>query len=70
MFKAKYYVETHTSQGRELKYKFLRIAYEIEIKLKVKVTLVQALRLCTNRTAHRKSRGIVVLFHDHGTRSG
>jgi len=39
-------------------------------KLKVKVTLVQALRLCTGRTAHRGSKGIVLLFHDHGTRRG
>jgi hypothetical protein len=33
-----------------------------------KCTIVQALRLCTGRTAHRGSRGIAVLFHDHGTR--
>ena len=39
-------------------------------KVKVKVTLVQALRLCTGRTAHRGSRGIALPFHDHGTRSG
>jgi hypothetical protein len=32
--------------------------------IKVKVTLVQALRLCTGRTAHRESRGIALLFHD------
>ena len=37
---------------------------------KVKVTLVQALRLCTGRTAHRGSRGIALPFHDHGTRRG
>ena len=37
---------------------------------KVKITLVQALRLCTGRTAHRGSRGIDLLFHDHGTRRG
>jgi len=37
-----------------------------KLKVKVKVTLVQALRLCTGRTAHRGSRGIAVLFHDHG----
>jgi len=37
---------------------------------KVKCTLVQALRLCTSRTAHRGSRGIAILFHDHGTRRG
>jgi hypothetical protein len=35
---------------------------------KVKVTLVQALRLCTGRTARRGSRVIALLFHDHGTR--
>ena len=39
-------------------------------KVKVKCTLVQALRLCTSRTAHRGSRGIALLFHDHGTRRG
>ena len=39
-------------------------------KVKVKVTLVQALKLCTGRTAHRGSRGIALLFHDHGTRRG
>jgi hypothetical protein len=37
---------------------------------KVKVTLVQALRLCTVRTAHRGSRGIALLYHDHGTKRG
>ena len=31
--------------------------------LEVKCTLVQALRLCTGRTAHRGSRGIALLFH-------
>ena len=28
------------------------------------------LRFCTGRTAHRGSRGIALLFHDHGTRRG
>jgi hypothetical protein len=37
---------------------------------KLKVALVLALRLCTGRTAHRGSRGIALLFHDHGTRRG
>jgi hypothetical protein len=32
--------------------------------------LVQALRLCTGRTAYRGSRGIALPFHDHGTRRG
>ena len=31
-------------------------------------TLVQALRLCTGRTALKESRGIALLFLDHGTR--
>ena len=38
--------------------------------LKVKCTLVQALRLYTSRTVHRGSRGIALLFLDHGTRRG
>ena len=37
---------------------------------KVKCTLVQALRLCTGHKAHRGSRGIALLFLDHGTRRG
>ena len=37
---------------------------------KVKCTLVQALRLCIGRTAHRGSRGIALLFLDHNTRRG
>ena len=37
-------------------------------KVKVKVILVQALRLCTGRTAHRGSRDIALPFHYHGTR--
>jgi hypothetical protein len=36
----------------------------------VKCTLVQALRLCTGRMAHRGSRGIALPLHDHGTRRG
>ena len=38
--------------------------------VKVKSTLVQALRLCTGPTAHRGSGGIALLFLDHGTRRG
>jgi hypothetical protein len=36
----------------------------------VKCTPVQALRLCTGRTAHRGSTGITLAFHDHSTRRG
>ena len=39
-----------------------------QVKVKVKCTLVQALRLCKSRTAHRGSRVIALHFHDHGTR--
>ena len=38
--------------------------------LNVQCTPVQALRLCTGRTAHRGSRGIALLFLDHDTRRG
>jgi len=41
-----------------------------ENKVKVKVTLVKALSLCTGRTVHRGSRVIALLSHDHGTRRG
>ena len=43
---------------------------KLGICVKVKCTLVQALRLCTGRTARRGSRGIALLFHDQGTRKG
>jgi hypothetical protein len=36
----------------------------LKVKVKVKCTLVQALRPCTGRTAHTRSRGIAVLFHN------
>jgi hypothetical protein len=42
--------------------------FPLEKSKKVKVTLVQALRLCTVRTARRGSSGIALLFHDHSTR--
>ena len=40
------------------------------LKVKIKCTHVEALRLRTGRTAHRGSRGIALPFHDHGTRRG
>jgi hypothetical protein len=48
----------------------VKLRSEINVKVKIKCTLVQALRLCTGLTAHRGSRGITLPFHDHGTRSG
>ena len=49
---------------------FLASPSSYKVKKKVKCTLVQALSLCTGRTAHRGSRGIAQLFLDHGTRRG
>ena len=46
------------------------VIFCLNSKVKVKYTLVHALRLCTGRTAHKGSRGIALLFLDHGTRSG
>ena len=40
------------------------------VKSKVKVHPCKTLRLCTGRTEHRRSRGIALLFLDHGTRRG
>jgi len=40
---------------------------EAKGKVKVKCALVQALRLCTGRTAHRGSRGIAVLYRHWGS---
>jgi hypothetical protein len=40
----------------------LQINIYFSVKVKVTYTLVQALRLCTDRTANRGSRGIVVLY--------
>jgi len=51
----------------------LHSKYTINVILgkgKVKCTLVLALRLCTGRTANTESRGIALLFLDHGTRRG
>ena len=45
-----------------------RMPRSFMVWVKVKCTLVQALRLCTGRTAHRESRGIALPFHYHGTR--
>jgi hypothetical protein len=50
--------------------KFCATEYYWNVKVKVKVTLVQALRPRTGRTALRGSRGIALPFHDHGTRRG
>ena len=48
---------------------FVSLCHKTDKKLKVKakVTLVQALRLCTGRTVHTGSISIALPFHDHGT---
>jgi hypothetical protein len=51
-------------------YVIVTCAYVLRTKSKVKCILVQALRLCKGRTAHRWSRGIALLFHGHDTRRG
>jgi hypothetical protein len=48
----------------------LRSSLHFSMDIFCKCTLVQVLSLCTGRTAHRVSRGIALLFHDKGTRSG
>jgi len=68
------------SCGRITKYCYKEVSAEykspqrysslVSFVYKVKCTLVQALRLCTGRTAHRGSRAIALLFLDHGTRRG
>ena len=50
----------HPCTGNEVK---------VNVKVKVKCTPVQALRLCTGLKAYRGSRDIALHFHDHGTRS-
>jgi hypothetical protein len=43
---------------------------EVKVKVKLKFTLVQVLRLCTGHTAQMGSRSIALLFFDHGIRRG
>ena len=52
--------------------KYNEVFYRLDFtsRTTVKRTLVQALKLCTGRTAHRGSRGIALPFLDHGTRRG
>ena len=68
--KATFWVRSSASFA--LAYQFRCFLHQIlrGTKVKLKCTLVQALRLCTDRTAHRGSRGVGLLFLDHGTRRG
>ena len=59
----------NTRSGADSKNKFPGIPNPT-CKVKIKCTFVKALRLCTGRMAYRGSRGIALLFLDHGTRRG
>jgi hypothetical protein len=48
----------------------MTVEIQCKVKVRVKCTLMQTLRLCTGHTAHRGSRGIALPFLDHGTRRG
>ena len=61
--------------GRQERYHLMHFAYWfssllLRVGKKLNCALVQALRLCTGRTARRGSRGIALPFHDHGTGRG
>ena len=69
-FNVRWFVRNDNVQHLETSEVLLAVQRLIVVKVKVKVTLVQALRLCTGHTAHKGSRGIALPFHDHGTRRG
>jgi len=55
--------------GKELAVScFRKLSFNVHGRLKVKCTLVVALRFCTGPTVHRGSRGIALLYYDHCTR--
>jgi len=66
LFIAVFLVHTHTDSLCHV----WNIIFHGPYGKRVKCTLVQALRLCTGHTAHRGSRGIALLFHNHGSRRG
>ena len=59
-----------TNVNIKLCYSMLFWGLQTQLGKKVKCTLVQALKLCTGRTAQKGSRGIALLFLDRGTRRG
>ena len=72
-FKLLYYAPTAFVSGKESKEKRREEKKKCQRKERcneVKVTLVQALRLCTGRTAHRGSRGMALPVLDHGPKRG
>ena len=52
----------------QYRYSFSQRLWEKKHKVKVKCNLVQAVRLCTDPMTNSGSRGVVLLFLDHGTR--
>jgi hypothetical protein len=62
-------ISIHNKISSYIKQRFVK-CFIVKVKVRVKCTLVQALRLCTGRTAHRGSRGIALPFHNRGTRRG
>ena len=69
------YLDVQRHSCQKLRYRVTAIVcisgqVKLKVKVKVKCTLVQALRLCTGHTAHRGSRGIALPFLDHGNRRG
>jgi hypothetical protein len=62
--------QTNSSRENVRKAVTMWMQVSVKVEVKLKCTPVQALWLCTGRTAHRGSRGIALLFNDHGTRRG
>ena len=52
----------HIHMWRHIQTRYLQYLTNSKVKVKVKCTLVQALKLCTGCTAHRGSRGKAPLF--------
>jgi hypothetical protein len=67
----KHLQEAFSSSQHQMRIWQCTMNYNEVVKGKVgKVHPVQALRLCTGRTAHRGRRGIALPYHDRATRRG
>ena len=67
--KYRYEIKALRSVSKAIFGKFVQSA-KIILQRKAKCSLVQALRLCTGRTAHRGRKSIALPFLVHGTRRG
>ena len=65
-----YYLSETFLTLRRIQWSIIIKILQLCLRVKVKVTLVQALWLCTGSTDQRGSRGIALLFYDHCTRRG